>query len=111
MQFAGELFNQQGHLGAAVAGSHPTLLHKPVMRVEGACASGGLAFACAVDAIRAGADVGLVVGAEVQTTVSARQGGEVMAWTHPTPSLPRSLAHSHLLIFFSISWFVVKKDL
>ena len=77
--FAGELFSSQGHLGAAVVGSNKGLQHKPCMRVEGACASGGLAFASALDAIRGGTDVALVVGAEVQTTVSARQGGEFLA--------------------------------
>lgn len=77
--FVGELFNQQGHLGAAVVGAHAGLRHKPVMRVEGACASGGLAFASAVESIRAGTDVALVVGAEVQTTASARQGGDYLA--------------------------------
>ena len=77
--FAGELFSGQGHLGAAVVGAHPDLLHKPVMRVEGACASGGLAFASALESIQAGTDVTLVVGAEVQTTVSARQGGDFLA--------------------------------
>lgn len=50
------------------------------MRVEGACASGGLAFACALDAIQAGsANVALVVGAEVQRTVSSRVGAEYLA--------------------------------
>ena len=77
--FVGELFCQQGHLGAAVVGAHPGLLHKPVMRVEGACASGGLAFASAIESIRAGTDVALVVGAEIQTTVSAREGGDYLA--------------------------------
>jgi len=77
--FVGELFSNQGHLGAAVVGAHPDLMYKPVMRVEGACASGGLAFASAVDAIRAGTDVALVVGAEVQTTASARIGGDYLA--------------------------------
>jgi len=78
--FCGELFNNQGHLGAAAIGAHPDLLHKPSMRVEGACASGGLAFACALDSIRAGSsDVALVVGAEVQSTVSARVGGDYLA--------------------------------
>jgi len=77
--FAGELFSSQGHLGAAVAGSHPDLMNKPIMRVEGACASGGLAFSSAVESIRAGTDVTMVVGAEVQTTASARQGGEYLA--------------------------------
>ena len=37
-----------------VAGANEDLQHKPIMRVEGACASGGLAFACAVDSITAG---------------------------------------------------------
>jgi len=77
--FAGELFSSQGHLGAAVVGANAALMHKPSMRVEGACASGGLAFACALDSIRAGSDVALVVGAEVQTTASARQGGDYLA--------------------------------
>ena len=49
------------------------------MRVEGACASGGLAFASAVESIRAGMDIGLVAGAEVQNTVSPRRGGEDLA--------------------------------
>ena len=77
--FVGELFNNQGHLGAAVVGADPGLMFKPVMRVEAACASGGLAFVSAVDAIAAGADICLVVGAEVQTTASARQGGDYLA--------------------------------
>ena len=77
--FCGELFSSQGHLGAAVVGAHPDLVNKPVMRVEGACASGGLAFTCAVDSINAGTDVALVVGAEVQTTVNARVGGDYLA--------------------------------
>ena len=59
--------------------SHPSLLNKPMMRVEGACASGGLAFSCAVDAIRAGADVVLVAGVEVQTTADSRTGADFLA--------------------------------
>lgn len=77
--FVGELFVNQGHLGAALAGVHPALALKPTMRVEGACASGGLAMVCGVDAIRAGSDVVLVTGVEVQTTASARTGGDYLA--------------------------------
>jgi len=77
--FVGELFINQGHLGAALAGVHPALALKPTMRVEGACASGGLAMSCGVDAIRAGSDVVLVTGVEVQTTASARTGGDYLA--------------------------------
>ena len=76
--FVGELFSNQGHLGAVVVGAHADLLYKPVMRVEGACASGGLAFASAIDAIQGGSDCCLVVGAEVQTA-SARTGGDYLA--------------------------------
>ena len=77
--FLGELFCQQGHLGAALAGCHPGLAGKPMTRVEAACASGGLALACAIDAIRAGNDTALVAGVEVQTTVSAREGADYLA--------------------------------
>ncbi|MFZ5480700.1 MAG: thiolase C-terminal domain-containing protein [Myxococcota bacterium] len=78
--FVGELFCKQGHLGAALAGSHPALAGKPMTRTEGACASGGLALLCGVDAIRAGAaDTVLVAGVEVQTTESARVGADYLA--------------------------------
>ena len=77
--FAGELFNNQGHLGAALAGAHPTLQYKPITRTEGACASGGLGVAAAIDAIQAGYDVVLVTGAEVQTTVNAKDGADFLA--------------------------------
>lgn len=77
--FVGELFVNQGHLGAALVGVHPDLVNKPAMRVEGACASGGLALASAVESIQAGTDVALVAGVEVQTTVSARTGGDYLA--------------------------------
>lgn len=77
--FVGELFVNQGHLGAALAGTHEAFENKPMMRVEGACASGGLAMACAWESIQAGTDVTIVAGAEIQTTVSARQGGDFLA--------------------------------
>ena len=51
-----------------------------LLRVEGACASGGLAFACAMESVQAGtSDVALVAGVEVQTTVSSRVGGDYLA--------------------------------
>ncbi|MBW2730742.1 MAG: thiolase domain-containing protein [Deltaproteobacteria bacterium] len=77
--FAGELFGKQGHLGAMLAAADPDLAGKPIWRVEGACASGGLAIAAAVDAIRAGSDVVLVVGAEVQNTENAKVGADYLA--------------------------------
>lgn len=77
--FCGELFCNQGHLGAAVIGANKALMYKPCMRVEGACASGALAVQVCYDAIKAGSDVALAVGAEVQTTQPARVGGDYLA--------------------------------
>ena len=77
--FVGELFVNQGHLGAALAGTHPAFAGKPAARLEGACASGGLALLAGLDAIAAGADLVLVAGVEIQTTASARTGGDYLA--------------------------------
>lgn len=77
--FVGELFCNQGHLGAALAGTNPAFANKPAARLEGACASGGLAFLAGVDAIRAGENTVLVAGVEVQTTQSARVGADYLA--------------------------------
>jgi acetyl-CoA acyltransferase len=77
--FAGELFSNQGHLGAMVSRADPRLAGIGFSRMEAACASGGTAIVSAVDAIQAGLDVVLVLGAEVQTTVKARQGADYLA--------------------------------
>ncbi len=77
--FGGELFANQGHLGAMVSRAEPRLSGVGFTRLEAACASGGTALAAGVDAIQAGVDVILVVGVEVQTTVRAREGGEYLA--------------------------------
>ncbi len=77
--FASDLFNNQGHLGPMVVAAHPALRFLPAWHVEGACASGGLAYSSAIEAIQAGNDVVLAVGAEMQTSVSPRQGGDYLA--------------------------------
>jgi acetyl-CoA acetyltransferase len=77
--FAGELFCNQGHLGAMVARADARLAGKGFTRLEAACASGGTALVTGVDAIQAGAEVVLVAGAEVQTTVRAREGADFLA--------------------------------
>ena len=77
--FVGELFCNQGHLGSALAGTHPAFANTPSARLEGACASGGLAFLAGVDAIKAGETTVLVAGVEVQTTQSARTGADYLA--------------------------------
>lgn len=77
--FAGELFSNQGHMGALAVRAHDDLAGVPFIRVEGACASGGLAIVGAVESIQAGLDVVMAVGSEVQTTVSARDGAGFLA--------------------------------
>lgn len=77
--FAAECFANQGHMGALAARAHEAFRGKPFQRVEGACASGGLAVLNAVDALQLGHDVVLAAGAEVQTTVSARDGAAYLA--------------------------------
>jgi acetyl-CoA acyltransferase len=77
--FAGELFSSQGHLGSMLARGIEGLEYTPFTRVEGACASGGLAVVGAIEAISAGRDVVLAVGAEAQTTVTAREGADYLA--------------------------------
>ena len=57
----------------------PGLSGQPIARLEGACASGGLAVAAGIDAIRAGSDLVYVVGAEVQTSRNARDGADFLA--------------------------------
>lgn len=77
--FAGELFSKQGFLGAMLARADERLAGIGCARVEAACASGGVGIVGAVEAIQAGLDVVLVVGAEVQTTVRAREGADYLA--------------------------------
>ena len=77
--FTGELFVKQGHMGAALVGTNSAFRGKPAARLEGACASGGLALLSGLDAIAAGADIVLVAGVEVQTTVDAGTGGTYLA--------------------------------
>ena len=77
--FVGELFNNQGHLGSVLAAAHPDFKGKAFTRLEGACASGALALLAGVDAVSAGSDVVLVVGAEMQTTENAKVGADYLA--------------------------------
>ncbi len=77
--FAGELFSNQGHMGAMLGRVEPALAGIGSVRLEAACASGGVAMVAGVEALAAGLDVVLVAGAEVQTTVRARQGADYLA--------------------------------
>ena len=68
--YSSDLFNHQGHLGPQMA-DLVGLSPKPAPRMEGACASSGVAFRQAILAIASGAlDVIAVCGCETMTEVS-----------------------------------------
>lgn len=77
--FAGELFSNQGHMGSMAVRADEGFHGTPFIRVEAACASGGLAVTGALEALLAGLDVVMAVGSEVQTSVSAREGAGFLA--------------------------------
>lgn len=95
-------FEGQMHLGALVASHFPH--HPPAMRIEGACASGGLALLAAQDALLTGRyQTVLVVGAEKMTDVSSAEATKVLAgaahinneYGSTFPSLYALLARQH----------------
>jgi acetyl-CoA C-acetyltransferase len=66
----GEMFAQQGHLGAMPATVHDGLWDTPATRHEAACASGSVAALAAMADLRAGNyRTALVVGVELEKTV------------------------------------------
>jgi acetyl-CoA C-acetyltransferase/acetyl-CoA acyltransferase len=78
--FMAARFNRQGHLGSLMTIVHPALEYKPALRVEGACASGGLALATGIKSVLSGlADVVLVMGVEVQNTVKSLYCADYLA--------------------------------
>jgi len=73
-------FNRQGHLAGFIPDIHPALELKPSTRVEGACGSGGLSWLTAAKVVLADlADVVLALGVEVQNTVKAIYGADILA--------------------------------
>jgi acetyl-CoA C-acetyltransferase/acetyl-CoA acyltransferase len=78
--FMASRFNKQGHLGGFFPMADPELMFKPAMRVEGACASGGLALIIGIKNILAEtSEVVLALGIEVQNTVKAIYGADILA--------------------------------
>lgn len=78
--FMASRFNKQGHLGAFMPMIDPGLRYKPSLRVEGACASGGLALVSGIKSVLSGsAEVVLAMGIEVQNTVKAIYGADILA--------------------------------
>ena len=73
-------FAYQSHLPGFLPFAVPSLLHKPCTGIEGACGTGGRAIGMAVRSIMSGmADSVLVLGFEVQNTVKAVYGADILA--------------------------------
>jgi acetyl-CoA C-acetyltransferase/acetyl-CoA acyltransferase len=78
--FMAARFNKQGHIGGFAGMIDPGLEYKPAMRVEGACSSGGLALVSGIRSVLAEtAEVVLAIGVEVQNTVKAIYGADILA--------------------------------
>jgi acetyl-CoA C-acetyltransferase len=78
--FMAARFNRQAHLGGFAPMIDEGLRYKPATSVEGACASGGLALTAGIRAVLAeSAEVVLALGVEVQNTVKAIYGADILA--------------------------------
>lgn len=78
--FMASRYNKQAHLAAFFPYIDEGLRFKPAVRVEGACASGSLALITGIRSILAEtAEVVLVIGVEVQNTVKAVYGADILA--------------------------------
>ncbi len=78
--FIAAKYNNQGNLEGFFPMIDEGLRYKPAIRTEGACASGALALATGIKSVLAEtADVVLVIGIEVQNTVKAVYGADILA--------------------------------
>jgi len=78
--FMAARFNKQGNLAALIPSVDPDLRWKPCSRVEGACGSGGLGLVAGIKSVLAEtAEVVLAIGVEVQNTVKAIYGADILA--------------------------------
>jgi acetyl-CoA C-acetyltransferase/acetyl-CoA acyltransferase len=78
--FMAARFNSQGNLAALIPAIDDGLRWKPCTRVEGACCSGALALAAGIKSVLAEtADTVLALGVEVQNTVKAIYGADILA--------------------------------
>lgn len=77
--FMAARFNKQGNLAALIPAIDEGLRWKPCSRLEGACGSGGLALLAGCRSVLAEtAEVVLAIGVEVQNTVKAIYGADIL---------------------------------
>ena len=78
--FIASRFNNQGHIAGFAPYIDEGLRYKPSARVEAACGTGALALVTAIRSVLAEtAEVALVVGVEVQNSVKAVYGADILA--------------------------------
>ena len=78
--FMSARYNKQGHLGAFMPMIDEGLKYKPSLSVEAACASGGMSLMTGMKSILAEtADSVLSLGVEVQNSVKAVYGADILA--------------------------------
>ena len=78
--FMASRFVKQAHLGAFMPIIDKDLRYKPSLRVEGACASGGLSLITGIKSVLTeSANVVLSMGVEVQNSVKAIYGADILA--------------------------------
>jgi len=78
--FMAARFNKQAHLPGFFPMIDKKLEYKPATRVEGACGSGGLSLLSGIKSVLSDtADVVLSMGIEVQNTVKAIYGADILA--------------------------------
>jgi len=78
--FMASRFVKQGHLGAFLPIIDDGLRYKPSLRVEGACASGGLALISGIRSVLSEtSEIVLAMGVEVQNSVKAIYGADILA--------------------------------
>ena len=78
--FMASRFVKQAHLGAFLPMIDEGLRNKPSLRVEGACASGGLSLITGIKSVLSeSADAVLSLGVEVQNSVKAIYGADILA--------------------------------
>lgn len=78
--FIASRFNRQANMAGFFPFVDEGLKYKPAIRVEGACGTGALALITGIKSVLAEtADVVLVLGVEVQNTVKAIYGADILA--------------------------------
>lgn len=78
--FIAARFNKQANLAGFFPFIDAGLRYKPAVRVEGACGTGALALITGIKSVLAEtAEVALVLGVEVQNTVKAIYGADILA--------------------------------